>query len=179
LKIQPSELIENKAKMHRDKAIDEMKLVFKEVPYGIEHTLRVLHNADEIMSGENIAGDVAEIVSLSAILHDVGTIEAQRKHGSMEGHFQEIEGPAIAKEILERIGTPDEINERVCYIVGNHHTLSRIDGLDFQILWEADFLDNLEFGEQSKTREELCSAIRENFKTATGRSLALKRCGPL
>jgi len=120
--------------MVRDKVIDEMKLVFKEVPYCIEHMLRVLHNTDEIVAGEGISDDAAEIVSLSAILHDIGAIEAQKKHGSMNGHFQEIEGPSIAKGILERVGAPDDVIERVCYIVGNHHTQSKIDGIDFQIL---------------------------------------------
>jgi HD superfamily phosphodiesterase len=163
--------------MYRDKVIDEMKLVFKEVPYGIEHTLRVLHNADEIMTGEVVDQEMREIISLSAILHDIGAIEAQRKHGSMDGHFQEIEGPAIAKEILERIGVPDSVIERVCYIVGNHHTPSKIDGIDFQILWEADLLDSLEYGERSKTLEQLHTEIQGNFKTATGNRLALKRLG--
>lgn len=163
--------------MKRDKIIDEMKLVFAEAPYGIGHTLRVLHNADEIMAGEKIDGDTAEIVSLSAILHDIGALESQRKHGSMDGRFQEIEGPAIARDILERAGAVQEVIERVCYLVGNHHTPSKIDGLDFQILWEADLLDNLEFGEQSKTQEQLHGEIQENFQTVTGKGLALKRCG--
>lgn len=163
--------------MYRDKAVAEMKLVFKEAPYGIEHTLRVLHNADEIISGEKIDGNTAEIVSLSAILHDIGAIEAQRKHGSMDGHFQEIEGPAIAKGILERIGAPKGIINRVCHIVGNHHTPSKIDGIDFQILWEADLLDSLEFGERSKTQEQFYVEIQKNFKTAAGNDLALRRLG--
>jgi urease accessory protein UreE len=159
--------------MYLDKTIDEMKLVFEEVPYGIEHTLRVLHNADEIMTGENIDSQTAEIISLSAILHDIGAIEALRKHGSIDGHFQEIEGPAIAMGILERAGAPDKTIERVCYIVGNHHTPSKIDGVDFQILWEADLLDSLEFGGQSKTLEQLRAEIQENFKTVSGKNLVV------
>lgn len=31
-----------------------MKEVFKEIPFGIEHTLKVLKNAEDIMKGENI-----------------------------------------------------------------------------------------------------------------------------
>ena len=31
-----------------------MKEVFKEIPFGIEHTLKVLKNAEDIMNGENI-----------------------------------------------------------------------------------------------------------------------------
>ena len=154
-----------------------MKLVFKDAPYGIEHTLRVLQNADEIVTGESLDQKTMEIISLSAILHDIGALKAHRKYNSMEGHFQEIEGPPIAQKILERVGISNQVVDRVCFLVGNHHTPLRIDGLDFQILWEADFLNDLEFGEQSKTREQLHIEIQENFQTATGRSLALKRCG--
>lgn len=154
-----------------------MKLVFKDVPYGIEHTLRVLQNADEIAAGEMVDPETMEVVSLAAILHDIGAVEAQRKYNSMDGCFQELEGPAIARAILERAGAGGEVMERVSYIVGHHHTPASIDGLDFQILWEADFLDNLEFGDGEKTEAELRRLIGENFKTATGRGLALKRCG--
>ncbi|WP_223376865.1 hypothetical protein [Schnuerera sp. xch1] len=31
-----------------------MKEVFKEIPFGIDHTLKVLQNAEDIMKGENI-----------------------------------------------------------------------------------------------------------------------------
>lgn len=124
--------------MFVDKAIEEMKLVFKDIPYGIDHTSRVLHNAEIITEGEAISGATRETISLAAILHDIGAIEAQKKHGSMEGHFQEIEGPSIAQSILERAGVLHATISRVCYIVGNHHTPSKIDGIDFQVLWEAE-----------------------------------------
>ena len=40
--------------MFKEKIIIEMKEVFKEIPFGIEHTLKVLKNAEDIMEGENI-----------------------------------------------------------------------------------------------------------------------------
>lgn len=120
-------------KMYKEKAIEEMKDVFKKVPYGIEHTLKVLKNAEDIMDGENISEEEKELISIITILHDIGAIEAQRKHGSMDGTYQEKEGPAIARSILEKIGYDTVKTDRVCFIVGNHHTPSKIDGLDFQI----------------------------------------------
>ena len=45
--------------MFKEKIIIEMKEVFKEIPFGIEHTLKVLKNAEDIMNGENI-GEVSE-----------------------------------------------------------------------------------------------------------------------
>ncbi|MDD2853293.1 MAG: HD domain-containing protein [Desulfuromonadaceae bacterium] len=163
--------------MHLEKAVEEMKLVFKSISYGIEHTTRVLSNAEFILNGESITGTTWEIVSLAAVLHDIGAIEAQKKHGSMEGHFQEIEGPPIAQSILERIGVPAATANRVCYIVGNHHTPAKIDGIDFQIIWEADYLEYLQFGEKEKGLDTLRQKIAENFKTITGRNLAYERLG--
>ena len=163
--------------MYINKAIDEMKLVFKELPYGIDHTMRVLKNTEEIIKGEAIDDKSIETVKLAAVLHDVGAIEALGKYGSIDGPFQEIEGPPVARNILEPLDVPHETINRVCYIVGHHHSPSEIDGIDFQILWEADFLDSLEFGEPVKNRGELQDKITENFKTVTGRKLALKRLG--
>ena len=36
--------------MFKEKIIIEMKEVFKEIPFGIEHTLKVLKNAEDIMN---------------------------------------------------------------------------------------------------------------------------------
>lgn len=35
-----------------------------------------------------------------------------------------------------------KVTERVSYLVGHHHTYDHIDGMDYQILVEADFLVN-------------------------------------
>jgi len=163
--------------MYINKAIDEMKIIFKDLPYGIDHTMRVLNNAEEIMKGEGLSGNPAETVILAAVLHDVGAVEALKKYGSIDGRFQEQEGPSVAGNILKSAGCPVKITERVCFIVGHHHSPEKIDGPDFRILWEADFLDALQFGETPESREELMDKITENFKTATGRNLALKRLG--
>lgn len=128
--------------MFKEKIIIEMKEVFKEIPFGIEHTLKVLKNAEDIMNGENIGEEEKEFISITAILHDIGAVEAQKKYGSIDGVYQEKEGPAVAKEILKKVGYNKNI-DRICFIIGNHHTPSKINGLDFQIQWEADLLENL------------------------------------
>lgn len=163
--------------MYKEKAIEEMKDVFKKVPYGIEHTLKVLKNAEDIMDGENISEEEKELISIITILHDIGAIEAQRKHGSMDGTYQEKEGPAIARSILEKIGYDTVKTDRVCFIVGNHHTPSKIDGLDFQIQWEADLLENLEYMDVTKDKYILKKYIEDNFKTARGLKVAYLRFG--
>ena len=101
----------------KDRIIAKMKEIFHEIPYGIEHTLNVLKNAEEIMENESLSGKMKELISLSAILHDIGAIEAQRKYNSMDGKYQEIEGVPIAKTILFDLNYNHEIIERVCYII--------------------------------------------------------------
>ena len=45
--------------------------------------------------------------------------------------------------MLMRLGFADNVIERVCYLIGHHHTYTGIEGRDYQILVEADFLVNL------------------------------------
>ena len=40
--------------MFKEKIIIEMKEVFKEIPFGIEHTLKVLKNVEDIMKASCI-----------------------------------------------------------------------------------------------------------------------------
>ena len=155
------------------KIIEEMKEVFKEIPFGIEHTLKVLQNAEDIMKGENIEEE-KELITIVAILHDIGAVEAQKKYGSIDGVYQEKEGPAVVREILQRVGY-NKNADRICFIVGNHHTPSKIDGIDFQIQWEADLLENLMVMDKHKEQQKKKKCIEENFKTVTGKKIAYDR----
>ena len=150
--------------MFKEKIIIEMKEVFKEIPFGIEHTLKVLKNAEDIMKGENIGEEEKEFISIIAILHDIGAVEAQKKYGSIDGVYQEKEGPEVAKEILKKVGYNKNI-DRICFIIGNHRTSSKIDGLDFQIQWEADLLENLTVMDKEKEQEKMKTGLE---KTRTG-----------
>lgn len=123
--------------------IKKMKDVFSEIPYGIDHTLKVLQNAECLMLKNDITQTERQIVVLSALLHDIGAVEAMHKYGSIDGKYQEIEGPAVATKLLGGLGLCDSMIERVCYIVGNHHSKDKIDGTDFQIVWDADQMEQI------------------------------------
>lgn len=161
--------------MNAEKTIEKMKALFKDLSYGVDHTLRVLENVETILSGENYPEEEREIVTLMAILHDIGAVEALRKHGSLAGYYQELEGPAMVRGILAEIAYDPEKTERIAYVVGHHHTPGKIDGLDFQILWEADLLESLASLDLQNDPQELGAFIKKNFKTSTGRTLAYKR----
>jgi response regulator RpfG family c-di-GMP phosphodiesterase len=106
--------------------IEDMQAVFSSIPTGIEHTLTVLENARIIIRAEKLNWQSAVIVELSAVLHDIGAVEAQRKHGSMDGRFQEQEGPAIALDIMKKHDYEQSIIDRVCFIIAHHHTPGKI-----------------------------------------------------
>ncbi len=161
--------------MYIQRVIEKMKEVFKDIPYGIDHTLKVMDNASHILESINLEEEKKEMVLLAAILHDIGAVEAQRKYGSMDSRYQELEGPPIARKILQQAGYDPGNTARICYIVGNHHPPSKIDGIDFQVLWEADLLENMPFMGISADSSRLKAFIDENFKTVSGKALVLER----
>ena len=155
--------------MITDQVWAEMERVLAERPAGIGHTRQVLDYAEALMTGEGIDDPrEREVITLAVTLHDVGIPAAIRKHGSAAGPYQEAEGEAIAREILTRLGYDAAGVERVCYLVGHHHTREALDGRDFQTLWEADFLVNAREMEPAQRSR----AIEENLRTATGKRLA-------
>jgi HD superfamily phosphodiesterase len=152
-----------------------MQAIFSSIPTGIKHTLTVLENARIIIWAEKLNWQSAVIVELSAVLHDIGAVEAQRKHGSMDGRFREQEGPAIALDIMKKHDYEQSVVDRVCFIIAHHHTLEKIDGKDFQILWEADLIENMQVMEVIKDAGRLKQFISDNFKTDSGKNLAFQR----
>lgn len=75
----------------------------------------------------------------------------------------------VARQMLTEIGYPQEVVDRVCYLVGHHHTYLDMDGMDYQILVEADFLVNL--FENASTRKVIRSVDTKIFRTAAGRRI--------
>ena len=74
-----------------------------------------------------------------------------------------------SKQLLSQLGFEPELVQRVSQIVGRHHTYTDVDGIDCQILIEADFLFNFREGHQPLTA---IPTVYENiFRTETGRRL--------
>ena len=136
----------------------------------IQHFLKVHAYAALIGRLEGLPPDIQEILEAAAILHDIGIHAAEEKHGSSAGKYQEIEGPAPAREILTMLGgfSPAFI-DRVCFLIAHHHTYKNVDGPDYQILLEADFLVNAY--EDQLSAQAIRSFRDQVFRTASGRSL--------
>ena len=81
----------------------------------------------------------------------------------------EKEGPAIAEKLLAELGFSGEVSERVQYLIAHHHTYNNIDGIDYQILVEADFLVNM--CEDELSEEALQNTYQNIFRTETGKKI--------
>ena len=84
----------------------------------MNHALKVARYAEQILKME---GGNPLVVPGSAYLHDIGIHEAEKKYESRSGYYQEIEGPVIAREILERLNVQEEMIEEIGDIIGHHH----------------------------------------------------------
>ncbi|MBC5647676.1 HD domain-containing protein [Christensenella tenuis] len=132
----------------------------------INHFLKVYSFAKLIGEQESLAAPVQETLEAAAIVHDIGIRPSLEKYQSSGGNFQEIEGPPVAREILTRLGFPDGMVERVCFLVGHHHTYRDIEGEDYRILVEADFLVNLH--EEKADKQTVLMARKNIFRTKAG-----------
>lgn len=132
----------------KSRLIKRMKSYFGKDKRRITHALRVTEYAEKILQHEENADK--DVVVSAAVLHDIGIHEAERKHGSSAGKYQEIEGPPIAKELMLQEKLSDELIEEVCQIVAHHHTPGVIDTINFKVLYDADLIVNLENRELSK-----------------------------
>jgi len=155
----------------RNELIDEMRKIFGEDKKRIDHALAVLNYAEHIQAAEG--GDPL-IVRAAAILHDIGIHEAERKHGSSAGKYQEIEGPPIAMEILGKYDLDEVVVEHVCKIIANHHSARDIDTIEFKILWDADWLVNLSMDFWDMSKEKLQEIIDKTLRTHKGHQIALE-----
>ena len=136
-------------------------------PKRIQHFLKVYEFAHVIGIREGLDPETLHILEMAAILHDIGIRPSEEKYGRCDGKLQEQEGPAYEKEILAQFPevTAAEV-DRICYLIAHHHTYENVDGLDYRILLEADFLVNALEDDLPKEAIRKC---RDNvFETETG-----------
>ena len=135
----------------------------------IQHFCKVHSYAKLIAETENVDKKCLFIIETAALTHDIGIHVCEEKYGNCNGKLQEKEGPAIAEKLLSDLGFSGEVSERVQYLIAHHHTYNNIDGIDYQILVEADFLVNM--CEDELSEEVLQNAYRNIFRTETGKKI--------
>lgn len=157
------------SKQQLDDLFMDMIAYYDGDPKRIQHFTKVHSYARLIGIGEELDDASLFILEAAAYTHDIGIRVAEEKYGRCDGKLQEQEGPIIAQKMLSQLGFENYIVERICFLIGHHHTYDNMDGLDYQILVEADFLVNLY--EDDAGNRAIDKAYKRIFKTETGKKI--------
>ncbi|MFO7830881.1 MAG: HD domain-containing protein [Desulfuromonadaceae bacterium] len=120
----------------------------------ITHAVEVMQQA-ELLQHHYTDVDT-EVLLTSALLHDVGIKPSEKELGYNDATTQEQYGPAVVQRLLEEIGFDQEKTRKVMQIVGNHHSRSRYDYVELEILKLADLIVNrleVHYSESSSSAE--------------------------
>mgnify|MGYP003231205908 CR=1 FL=1 len=137
-----------------DELFLQMIAFFSGDPKRIQHFMKVHSFARIIGTKEGLDETSLFILEAAAYTHDIGIRPAEEKYGRCDGKL---------------LGFAENVIERVCYLIGHHHTYDNIEGLDYQILVEADFLVNLY--EDDVNRHGIEQAYQQIFRTQTGKEI--------
>ena len=152
----------------KNKLLKESNDYFGDDIKRINHARKVLYFAEKLLEQEEAD---RHIVIPASILHDVGIKVAEAKYNSTAGQLQEKEGPKIAAKILHKLGTNKKDIEEICLIIAHHHSPGKINTSNFKVLYDADWLVNLEDESDGKKRNKLIAKV---FLTKTGKKIAEK-----
>lgn len=126
-------------------------------------------DAKLIAEKEEVDDKTLFIIETAALTHDIGIHLCEEKYGDCSGKLQEKEGPTLAKQLLKQLEFDDDISKRVQCLISHHHTYDHVDGIDYQILIEADFLENIM--EDHLSKEALKNTYDRIFKTNCGKTI--------
>ena len=150
---------------------DQLALAMMEYNHGdpkrIQHTTKVYAYASLMGREEGLDAETQFILESAALVHDIGIRASEQKYGYQNGKLQEQEGPAVARELLSRLGGyTAQQTDRICWLIAHHHTYHVCEDMDYQLLIEADFLVNLY--EDNESPKAIQTVRRNIFKTKSG-----------
>ena len=131
--------------------------------------MKVYAYARTIGLAEGLDPETQRILEIAAVLHDIACPLCREKYGQAAGRLQEVESPALLAEFLTGAGLTEAEYKRVAFLVSHHHTWQGVEGADWQILLEADYLVNADEGNASQ--EALRQTRERLFRTPTGIAL--------
>ena len=147
-------------------AIEKMIHFYKGNLHDINHFLKVWAFAKTIGEEEGLDAHTQEILEMTAVVHDIACPLCREKYGNASGKHQEEESAPLVDAFFAEAGMREADVARICWLVEHHHTYTGVDGLDYQILLEADFLVNA--GESEYTKTVIEAARRNIFRTEAG-----------
>lgn len=137
--------------------------------HDIQHFLKVYAYAKTIGELEGLDSDKQFILEVAAVTHDIACPLCREKYGSTDGRLQEEEGPPLVRTFLAESGMSQADIERVAYLVGHHHTYTGVEGEDYRILLQADYLVNAD--EMNHSKGYILHAKDKIFRTESGTAL--------
>lgn len=155
--------------MQKFQMIQKMIEFYEGNVHDIEHFLKVHSYARLIGSLEGLDRKTLDTLEIAAIVHDIACPLCREKYGNTSGANQEAESEGLLLPFLAEFDLAEEVRERVIYLVSHHHTLSGIEGQDYQILIEADFLVNA--AESQMSRKQAETFYEKVARTETGKRL--------
>lgn len=141
-------------------------------PKRIQHFIKVHEFARVIGRAEGLDVHTMYCLDVASVVHDIGIKPAEEKYGAGHcgGKLQEQLGPEPARKMLTELDLDSDVIDRVCFLIAHHHTYDGVEGLDWQILLEADFLVNAY--EDGLGKDAVRSFRDKVFTTKTGIKLA-------
>ncbi len=167
----PEEFVGLQEDLLKDRVAVKMKQYFGRDFKRIGHAGRVARYAEKI--GKKEKADLA-VVLCAAYLHDIGIKNAEEKYGSAEAKYQQIEGPPVARKILEDLGAKEALINEVCDIISRHHQPEDSETCNFNVLYDADMLANMQDcqGKEQIDSDTLVRKIDTIYLTDAGKELA-------
>ncbi len=150
----------------KDKLIQKMIDFYQGNKHDVAHFMKVYAYAETIGLSEGLDERTQKTLEYAAIVHDIACPICRVKYGNTNGKYQEAESEALLIPFLEEFDMDDEMKDRIIYLVSHHHTYTNVDGMDYRILLEADYLVN---ADESNYSKESIQAFKKNvFQTKSG-----------
>ncbi len=147
-------------------AVEKMIAFYDGDLHDINHFLKVWAFAKTIGGRGGLDAHTLETLELTAVVHDIACPLCRKKYGDTDGKHQERESaPLVAAFFAEPLFAGVDV-ARISHIVSHHHTYTGVNGIDYQILLEADFLVNAD--ESGLSSAAIAVAKERIFRTAAG-----------
>lgn len=152
--------------MGKAKIVNKMIDFYKGNKSDVRHFLKVYAYAKTIGELEGLDSRTQDTLEIAAIVHDIACPLCREKYGNTSGNHQEEESADLLQVFLSEFNLPAQMEERIIHIVSHHHTYTHVDGLDYQILLEADYLVNAD--ESQYSEEGIRTFCEKVFRTESG-----------
>lgn len=137
--------------------------------HDIDHLIRVWTYSKTIGELEGLDAQTQFVLEVAAITHDIACPLCREKYGNTNGKHQEQEGEVMVRDFLAGTGLSEELIDRIAFLIGHHHTFTGIDGIDYQILVEADYIANAT--ENGYSQQNVENFMQKIIKTQSGKRI--------